>query len=86
MRERHGSIPRQLGRIGCQFNLYEPTGGLQDLSDFLAGWSDCVLICSGAIVSDKDLGDRSAWDSDDAIEDSLSLVPADVYRSPAWAL
>ena len=63
MRERHGAIPRQLGKINCQFNLYEPTGKCKDLSDFLAGWSDYVLIYSGAIVTDKDLGDRSAWDS-----------------------
>lgn len=84
MREQHGSIPRQLGAIGCQFNLYEATGKCKDLSDFTGGWTDYVLIYSGALVTDKDLGDRSAWDSDDAIEDTLSLVLADVY--PVGAL
>ena len=84
LRERHGAIPRQLGKINCQFNLYELTGKCKDLSDFQAGWSDYVLIYSGAIVTDKDLGDRSAWDSDDAVEDSLSLVLSDVY--PVGAL
>ncbi len=79
MHERHGSIPRQLGRIGCQFNLYESTGGCQDLSDFLSGWSDYVLIYSGALVTDKDMGTRSSWDGDDAIEDQLSIVLSDVY-------
>ena len=71
-------------KINCQFNLYELTGKCKDLSDFQAGWSDYVLIYSGAIVTDKDLGDRSAWDSDDAVEDSLSLVLSDVY--PVGAL
>lgn len=79
MRERHGAIPRQLGKIGCQFNLYELTGKCKDLSDFLGGWTDYVLIYAGALVTDKDLGDRSAWDSDDTIEDSLSLVLNDIY-------
>jgi len=79
MLEKHGSIPRQLQRIGCQFNLYEATGQCADLSDFLGGWTDYVLIYSGALVTDKDLGTRSAWDADDMIEDSLSLVLADAY-------
>lgn len=79
MRERHGAIPRQLQRIGCAFNLYGVVGDCKDLSDFLNGWTDYVLIYSGAIVTDKDLGDRMAWDSDDAIEDSLSLQLSDIY-------
>jgi hypothetical protein len=79
MREKHGAIPRQLQRINCAFNLYNVVGDCKDLSDFLAGWSDYVLIYSGALVTDKDLGDRQAWDSDDAIEDSLSLTLADIY-------
>jgi photosystem II stability/assembly factor-like uncharacterized protein len=79
MHERHGSIPVQLGRIGCAFNAYEVTGNCRDLSDFLAGWSDYVLIYSGALVTSRDLGDRTQWDGDDAIEDSLSLTLADVY-------
>lgn len=79
MREKHGSIPRQLYRIGCQFNLYESVGNCSDLSDFLQGWSDYVLVYSGALVTDKDFGNRSAWDSDDAAEDSLSITLADVY-------
>lgn len=77
--EKHGSIPRQLGTIGCGFNAYEPTGNCKDLSDFLAGWSDYVLIYSNGLVTDKDLGDRSGWDSDDQIEDSLSVTFGDIY-------
>lgn len=79
MREKHGSLPWQLFRFGCQFNLYEPTGNCKDLSDFIAGWSDYVLVYSGALITDKDLGDRVTFDSDDAIEDSSTLVLADIY-------
>lgn len=82
--ERHGSIPRQLQQINCQFNLYELTGTCKDLSDFLRGWTDYVLIYSGALVTEKDLGTRTAWDSDEMVEDSLSLVLEAVY--PVGAL
>lgn len=85
MLENHGSIPRQLGTIGCPFNAYEVTGNCKDLSDFMSGWSDYVLIYSGGIVTDKDLGDRSAWDSDDAIEDTLSVTLGDIYPIGALA-
>lgn len=85
MKEKHGAIPRQLQRIGCAFNLYEPTGVCKDLSDFLNGWSDYVLVYSYAEVTDKDLGDRMGWDSDDAIEDSLGLTLADIYPVGAIA-
>jgi len=79
LREKHGAIPRQLQRIGCAFNLYEPTGKCKDLSDFLRGWSDYVLVYSQALVTDKDYGTRTSFDSDDPIVDSLSLTLADVY-------
>ena len=85
MLEKHGSIPRQLGRIGCQFNLYELTGDCKDLSDFLRGWTDYVLIYARALVTDKDLGTRTAWDSDEQVQDSLSLVLEDVYPVGALA-
>lgn len=79
MREKHGALPRQLLTESCPFNVYEPTGKCADLSDFLKGWSDYVLVYSRALVTDKDLGSRTGWDSDDAIEDSLSITLAEVY-------
>lgn len=82
--ERHGVIPRQLQRIGCSFNLYNPAGKCKDLSDFLAGWTDYVGIYSYALVTSKDLGTRSAWDSDEMLEDTLTLTLADFY--PVGAL
>lgn len=77
--ERHGSIPRQLTRIGCAFNLYELTGNCTDLSDFLQGWTDYVLIYSGGLVSNKSFGTRTSWEGDDQNEDVLTLDLADVY-------
>lgn len=85
LRERHGAIPRQLLKQNCQFNAYEVSGRCRDLSDYLAGWEDYVLLYSGGIVTDKNLGDRSPWDTDDAIEDELSIVLADIYPIGALA-
>lgn len=82
--ERHGSIPRQLQKIGCQFNIYQPAGQCKDLSDFVSGWSDYVLVLSGGMVTDKDLGARTAWTDDNQIEDKLTVKLSDVY--PVGAL
>lgn len=84
MLEKHASIPRQLQRIGCPFNLYEATGACNDLSDFNAGWTDYVLIYSGAITTDKGLGARTVRDADNPMEDKLSLVLNAIY--PVGAL
>lgn len=83
-REKHGILPRQLFRIGCEFNLYQPAGNCKDLSDFLAGWTDYVMVYSGAVVTDKDFGTRNSFDADDPIEDSLSVLMQAVY--PVGAL
>lgn len=78
MYEKHGAIPRQLQRTGCAFTVYEHSGQCPDLSD-VNGWTDYVLIYSSALVTDKDLGTRSARDSDDLIEDGLSITLNDIY-------
>lgn len=82
--EKHGSIPRQLQQMGCQFNMYELTGNCKDLSDFNRGWTDYILIYARALVLHKDLGTRSALDTDEHIEDSLSIMLEDIY--PVGAL
>lgn len=79
MRENHAGIPKQLTRIGCALNLYELSGNCGDLSDFLAGWSDYVLIYSAGLITDKNLGQRTAFDSDEPIEDQMGLTLSDVY-------
>lgn len=82
--EKHGGIPRQLQKFGCKFNAYENVGVCADLTDFLNGWSDYVLVYSGAIVTDKDFGTRSEFDADTKIQDTISVTLADVY--PVGAL
>lgn len=79
LREQHNAIPRALLQVGCQLNAYEVSGRCKDLSDFISGWEDYVLVYGGGIITDKDLGDRVAFDSDDVIEDSLSLVFSRIY-------
>lgn len=79
MRERHGSIPRQLVGETCPFNMYEVTGKCKDLSDFLKGWDDYVLIYSSILVDNTDLGTRASFTADDAVEDSLASTIADIY-------
>jgi len=77
-REKHGAIPRQL-LSSCPFNIYEVSGKCADLSDFLNGWDDYVLIYENAIVTEKDLGQRTAWDTDEAVQDSLGVTCAAIF-------
>lgn len=84
MLEKHGALPRQLQQQTCPMTIYELSGQCSDLADFLRGWTDYVLVYSNAEVTDKDLGTRTARDSDDPIEDSLSITLADIY--PVGAL
>lgn len=76
--EKHGSLPRQLQRMGC-FNVYEYTGACADLSDPISGWDDYILVYSTAIVETKDLGDRSTFDADDQVEDSIPVKLAAIF-------
>lgn len=77
--EKHGAVPRQLANIGC-INVYEHIGACGDLGDRLAGWTDFVLVYANGLITDRDLGDRSAWgDSDDQHEDSLTARWADLF-------
>jgi len=82
--EKHGTIPRSLIQHG-RLNAYEVVGKCKDLSDFLRGWTSYVQIYEDGEVSDKDLGDRQSWDSDDGIENSLTVTWASVYPIGALA-
>ena len=84
MMERHGGIPSALKKKGCAFNLYQNVGTCVDLSDFTSGWNDYVLVMAGAIVMDRDLGNRNPFDTDAALEDSLNVTLAEVF--PVGAL
>lgn len=78
--EKHGGIPFTLGPLNCPYNFYIPTGVCKDLSDFAKGWSDYVEVYSWGEGTDVDLGDRTAgWDSDDAVETSVSYAFERIY-------
>jgi photosystem II stability/assembly factor-like uncharacterized protein len=77
-REMHGAVSKALLR-NCPFNLYEVTGACGRLMDFSGGWTDYVLIYSYAVTNDKDHGDRVMFDSDDAIENTLSVTLDAIY-------
>lgn len=77
--EKHGAIPRALARLGC-LTLYETTGACKDLSDFVGGWSDYVLVYADGQPVDKDLGERSSWgDSDDQTENSVPIRWSEIF-------
>lgn len=78
MLEKSGTLPRQLMTIGCSLNVYDVHGLCGDLSD-PSQWSGYKLVYGGGKVTDKDLGDRSSWDSDDQHEDSLTAVFSRIY-------
>lgn len=84
--EKHGVLPRHLQQIRCPLNAYDLHGACKDLSDFVNGWSDYVMVYELGLVSGaKDLGNRSAFgDGDDQLQDSLPMTWADIY--PVGAL
>ncbi len=72
--ENRGTLPFQLGDLSCAFNLYLPVGLCDDLSDFLAGWTDFVEIVSFAEATEVDEGARTAWADDNQSEDAVSIT------------
>lgn len=74
MMEKHGYLPRQLQTIVCPFNVYDTVGPCKDPSDFLNGWGDYVFIHGGGLVTTKNLGDRSSFDSDEFLQDGLEVT------------
>ncbi len=81
--ERRGAIPFTFSDLNCPMNFYIPTGACKDLSDFLGGWQWYVEIYSGGEVTDNDLGDRTAWDSDEGSGASLSVTFESIYAAGA---
>lgn len=78
--ENHGGIPFQLSDLICPQTFYINSGKCKSLSDFLRGWSSYVEIYADAEPSEGvDMGDRTSWDSDDQIEDTISHTAARIY-------
>lgn len=82
--EKHRSIPWFQFQQNCPVNVYEVVGKCNDPSDFNNGWESYVRIYSYGDTSTKELGDISAWDSDEANETSVPLKLAAIY--PVGAL
>lgn len=78
--QKHGIVPRELGRQNCQHNLYLVAGYCRDLSDPVSGWQDYVQVYSRATATQLDMGDQMAVDSDDPVTDTYDLRLADIYR------
>lgn len=78
-REKHGAIPRQLLGFNCELNIYLPRGVCANLSDFDGGWSDYVLVFSRGLVTGRDLGDVSSFDSDDVLETTINVTWDAIY-------
>jgi photosystem II stability/assembly factor-like uncharacterized protein len=77
--EQHGVMPLAFADSGCPVNAYEVTGLCKDLSDFIGGWEDYVMIYANGEKNDLDGGDRGAWDGDDQIEDAVDYTFSDIY-------
>lgn len=79
VREKRGGIPRPLMQPSCEFTFFDTVGDCKDLSDFLAGWSSYVMVYAGAIVTEFSGGNRSSFDADDPLDDSLSITLREIY-------
>jgi hypothetical protein len=77
--EKIGFVPRDLGKQGCEFNLYRPVGNCKSLADFNNGW-DYVEVYGGCIAEDRDGGDVFPQDGDEALTNAYSLKIAEMYK------
>lgn len=72
-RERRHGIPRQLLANRCAITAYLVSGSCSELGDFIRGWDGYINVLPYGIVTDKDLGDRMSFDSDEEIQDEVTL-------------
>lgn len=79
LHEKHGRVPRALGKIGCEFQLFLSVGRCKDPSNFDRGWEDYLHVLEGGIVSDKDHGTRTSMTDDTPVASTLSVTLADEY-------
>jgi photosystem II stability/assembly factor-like uncharacterized protein len=79
--EKHGKVPRALGRIGCEFNMYLSVGRCKEPSDPDRGWEDYWHVLEGGIVSDKDHGNRMGMTDDSPLQSTLTVTLADEYAA-----
>lgn len=77
--EKHGRVPRALGKSGCEFNLYLSVGRCKEPSDPDRGWEDYWHVLDGGLVTDKDHGNRSGMTDDTQLQSTLTVTLADEY-------
>lgn len=74
IRERRGAIPFSFGALDCATTIYIPFGDCKTLSDFDYGWTDYMGIHGDGRATDVDGGDRTSWDSEDFVGDSINYI------------
>lgn len=79
MMEKIGFVPRDLGKQGCEFNLYRPVGNCKSLADFNNGW-DYVEVYGGCVATERDGGDVFPMDGDEQLANAYSLTIAEMYK------
>lgn len=79
IRERTGVLPKYLTNAQCLITNYLMHGACRDLSQVDTGWEDYILCLSNGVVTDRDMGDRFTFDSDDPIEATLGLTYEAIY-------
>lgn len=77
---RHGQIPRQLYNLGdCPVTFYTLSGRCKDLSDFILGWEDFVMIYGNGEATTLSQGGQSGFDADDQLEDEIEFTFDRIY-------
>lgn len=77
--EKHGAIPAHLIRGQCPISAYVVVGNCQDLSNILLGWNDYVMVYSEGLTESKTASARTAFNTDNAYEDTVSVKWSSIY-------
>lgn len=74
-----GYVPQDIGKGGCEFNVYLPVGNCKSLADPTNGW-EYLEILGGCIAETRDGGDVFVMDSDEQRADAYDLKILETYR------
>ena len=72
LREKVGTVPFSFGDLRCPLNVYVVSGLCNDPSSFDYGWQSYMEVWGSGLAMDVDLGDRTSFDGDDALKDSIN--------------
>lgn len=79
--ERRGSLPFTLGDMRQPFNVYLLSGVCTDITSFDLGYEDVLEVWSYGRAISVDGGDRSSFESDEKIMDSVELTFKRAYAT-----